>query len=259
MKKTALITGASSGIGLEFARIFAREGYNLVLVARSKNKLEALAAEIHAKYTLDILVVDADLSQADSGQSLFDLLQQKNISVHTLINNAGFGDHGFFPETNLEKIVGMIDLNMRSLTILTRLFLEPMIREKSGQILNVSSTAAFQPGPFMAVYYASKAYVESFTEAIAHELKGTGVHAMSLCPGPTTSGFMETANMEGSNLGKMAKLADSSSVAEYGYRKLKQGKRIAIHGALNRFGVFLTRLFPRCIAAAAAAKANKKS
>lgn len=171
MAKTALITGASGGIGYELAKVFASNGYNLILVARSTDKLQQIQTELAQSHNIQTHVISQDLSQADSPLTLFDQIQQQGLAVDVLVNNAGFGDYGPFASADWSKQGALLQLNMVTLTQLTRLFLPPMLERGSGKILNVASTAAFQPGPFMATYYASKSYVMSFTEALAHELQ----------------------------------------------------------------------------------------
>jgi hypothetical protein len=244
---TALITGASSGIGLEFAEVFARNSYNLVLVARSAGKLDELSTKLSSKYGVSVTVVAKDLSNLAAVDELVATLKQANIGVDVLINNAGFGNFGLFAETAWEKELEMINLNMASLTYMTKTLLPAMIQRKSGKILNVASTAAFQPGPLMAVYYATKAYVLSFSEAIANELQGTGVSVTALCPGPTTSGFQDKAAMNDSKLVKGKKLPTSKDVAEYGYAALMSGKTVAVHGAMNKMMAQSIRFTPRAV------------
>ena len=235
-RKTALITGASSGIGVDFARLLSREGYDLFLVARSETKLHALATELgNAK------VIVADLASPDAPQRIFDA----SGGVDVLINNAGFGILGPFAETNLRKQLEIIQVNIAALTALTHLFLQPMRARNSGQILNVASTAAFLPGPLMAVYYATKAYVLSFSEALADELRGTRVTVTVLCPGPTKTGFAEVAGMEKSRLFNLMSVMSSEAVARYGLRAMQRGKRVAIPGIANKLGAQSVRVSPR--------------
>ena len=219
MPKTALITGASSGIGLELAKIFAGDKHDLVLVARSGDKLNELATELR-KENISVEVIVADLSLPNAAEDLFNAVQQKNIIIQFLVNNAGFGDFGFFTEANWKKTERMINVNITALTHLTHLFLPSMIKNGYGRILNLASTAAFQPGPLMSVYYATKAYVLHFSEAIGNELKDTGVKVTALCPGATESGFQAASNMEESRLVKGRKLPTSKEVAEFGYKAM---------------------------------------
>ncbi len=245
MKTTALITGASSGIGLELAKEFAKHSHNLVLVARSADKLESLKTELVKDYGIEVLNIPKDLSQPGAPQEIYQTLKEKNISIHYLINNAGFGDFGFFHETNWDKEASMIDLNVRSLTEMTKLFVRDMVANRNGRILNLASTASFQPGPLMAVYYATKHYVLSFSEAIANELRDYNVTVTALCPGPTASGFQSASDIEDSKLVKGKKLPTSKEVAVYGYKALMKGKRVAIHGTMNRLLAESVRFMPR--------------
>lgn len=244
-KKRVLITGASSGIGLELAKIFAKNSFDLVVVARSKNKLEELKLNLEKEFKISVLVIDQDLADPTSPKALFDKLKNQKIDI--LVNNAGFGDFGMFHKLSWEKSKEMIQVNITALTELTHLFLNEFIKHKSGKILNVASTAAFQPGPLMAVYYATKAYVLHFSEAISEELKNTGVTVTALCPGPTTSGFQKAASIENTKLVKGRNLPTSKEVAEYGYKALMEGQTVAIHGLFNKVGVGMVRLSPRGI------------
>lgn len=202
--KTALITGASSGLGVEFLRLYAADGYDLILVARSEARLKELAAEMEKAYSVKAHVLTADLSAPGAVEPLFAELTRRGLKVDALVNNAGYGDFGFFTETSLDKEVGMMQLNMVSLVHLTKVCLKGMKQRGEGEILNVASTAAFQPGPLMAVYYASKAFVLSFSEALANELAGSGVKVSVLCPGPTATGFVKAASMEESSFSSRA-------------------------------------------------------
>ncbi len=244
---TALITGASSGIGYELAKIFARNKHNVVLVARSENKLKDIAQELEKSYGVKTLVIAKDVSKLSAVQEIYDAVQQAKMHVDYLVNNAGFGDFGFFTETKWDKELEMINLNMTSLTALTKLFVKDMVARKSGKIMNVASTASFQPGPLMAVYYATKAYVLSFSEAISNELKGKGVTVTALCPGPTESGFQSAADMHDSKLVKGKKLPSSAEVAEYGYNAMMSGKVVAVHGVMNKLMAQSVRYSPRAV------------
>src|SRR5579864_3658891 len=192
--QTALITGASFGIGAEFARIFAREGYNLVLVARSADKLRQIASELEKAHGTRSLILAADLTDPGAPAYVVDQTTRADIQVDVLVNNAGFGQYGFFAQNDLEECLRQIQLNVATLTHLTRLYLHAMIERKNGGILNVASTAAFQPGPLMAVYFATKAYVLHFSEALANELRESGITVTCLCPGPTATEFQKRAN-----------------------------------------------------------------
>lgn len=199
---TALITGASSGIGLELATLFARNGNHVVLVARSEDKLKALAVELEKQFGVKALVLALDLSNPENSRQVFEYCMQQNIWIDYLVNNAGFGDFGFFVESDWDKQLRMINVNITTLTWLTRLFLPGMVGRGFGKIMNVASTAAFQPGPTMSVYYATKSYVLSFSEAISNELKGSGVSVTALCPGATESGFQEASALGESKMVK---------------------------------------------------------
>ncbi|MGM3307907.1 SDR family NAD(P)-dependent oxidoreductase [Anabaena sp. WFMT] len=244
-KKTALITGAASGIGYELACIFASENYNLVLVDRNELKLLEIAIEFQEKFQLIIRTIVKDLSISTSPEEIFTELQQADIKVDVLVNNAGFGTHGLFNETNLNTELEMLQVNLVCLTHLTKLFLKNMVKEGKGKILNVSSAAAFQPGPLMAVYFATKAYVLSFSEAIANELEGTGVTVTVLCPGSTVSAFHERTGMADSKLVKGQKMMDAKTVAQIGYDALMEGKTIVIPGLLNKILAKIVGFFPR--------------
>ena len=243
--KTALITGASSGIGLELARLFAQNKTNVVLVARSEGKLRELAQELNKQYGVQVRIITKDLSQYGAAQAVYDQLKTQQIAVDYLVNNAGFGDFGFFHESDWAKQEMMINLNITALTHLTRLLVTDMVQRKSGKILNVASTASFQPGPLMAVYYATKAYVLFFSEAIANELADKGVTVTALCPGPTESGFQNAAAMEQSRLVKGKKLPTSAEVALYGYKAMMRGEEVAIHGLMNWLTAQSVRFTPR--------------
>jgi short-subunit dehydrogenase len=245
MNKTALITGATSGIGYELAYIHANQGGNVVLVARSKDKLEQIKKDLENKYKIDVYIIEKDLSIKDSAKDVFDELIKNNITIDYLINNAGFGDYGFFNDSDWGKLERMINLNITALTQLTKLFLKDMIKRRDGKIMNVASTAAFQSGPTMAVYYATKAYVLSFSEAINNEVKNSRVTVTTLCPGATQSGFQEAASLQESRLVKGRKLPTSKEVAEYGYNAMLKGKSVAIHGIVNYLLANSVRFFPR--------------
>jgi len=245
MKKTALITGATNGIGLELARIHASKGGDLVLVARNKTKLDALKSTLEDQYRVNVHTIVQDLSETDAANEVYKETERQQIRVHYLINNAGFGDYGMFTETDWEKESRMIQLNITTLTHLTKLYIREMKQAGGGRIMNVASTASFQPGPTMAVYFATKAYVLSFSEAISNELKASGIKVTVLCPGPTATGFSATGSMEESNLFRNKKLPNGVEVALYGYKSMLSGKTIAIHGLKNRIMTFAIRFIPR--------------
>lgn len=243
--KTALITGASGGIGYELAKLFARDGYNLVLVARSQEKLDAVADELQDNFGSSVKVIIKDLASVTAPHEIFTELQNKGIKIQFLVNNAGFATYGLFAETDLDVELQMMQVNVISLTHLTKLFVGEMIKQREGKILNVASIASFQPGPLMAVYYATKAFVLSFSEAIANELKGTGVTVTTLCPGPTESGFQKRAAMEKSKLINGKKIMDAETVARIGYRGLMKNQTVVIPGLKNKILAQSVRVGPR--------------
>lgn len=245
MKRTAIITGASLGFGVEFARNFAKNNHNLVLVARSVDRLNSLATEIRSQYNVDVLVMGKDLSDMQQVQSVYDELQAKNIHVDYLVNNAGFGDYAYFHEADYAKLEKMIDLNIKALTKLSHLFVRPMVAKNYGKIMNVASTAAFQPGPTMAVYYATKAYVLFLGEAMKNELEGTGVTVTTLCPGASETDFQNAADLHESKLVKGKKLPTAKEVADFGYRAMMKGDLTAIHGTMNWINAQASRFLPR--------------
>lgn len=245
-RPVALVTGASSGIGKEFARVLAREGHDLVLVARREAEMQALATELDDKYGAKALVVAADLAEPGAAEHIHDVVSAAGHEIEVLVNNAGLGGAGRFTTTDVAVDRQMLAVNVVALTELTKCFLPQMLARRRGRVLNVASTAAFQPGPFMAVYYASKAYVLSFTEALAEELAGTGVTATALCPGVVPSGFQEAANMrEDAPLLRSPGAKPPDVVAEAGYRGMMRGRRIVIPGVLNKVGVQSLRVSPR--------------
>ena len=242
--KTALITGASSGIGLELTHLFARDGYRLVLLARNRNTLRQIGDDLQARYSVTVRIAPKDLAHPATPAELYQELQEAGIVLDVLVNNAGFGLAGAFQTTDWNREAEMMQVNMVAATHLTKLFL-PQIRAREGRILNVASTAAFQPGPFMSVYYASKAFLLSFSEALAEELDGTGVGVTCLCPGPVKTNFQRRAYLEGTALANSPLLVDVREVARLGYEGMKQGKRIVIPGWKNQLGVEMLRLSPR--------------
>jgi short-subunit dehydrogenase len=256
-RKTALITGASFGIGMEFARIFAREGYSLVLVARSADKLRQVASELEKAYGTLSLILATDLTDPGASSYVLDQTTRAGIRVDVLVNNAGFGQYGLFAENDLEECLRQIQLNVTTLTHLTRLYLPAMIERKNGGILNVASTAAFQPGPLMAVYFATKAYVLHLSEALSNELKGTGVTVTCLCPGATATEFHKRAKATGQRLLRMGSM-DARTVAEDGYRALVAGKPVVISGFKNWLVAQSVRVSPRSLVTAIARKIQEE-
>ena len=241
---TVLITGASSGIGRELAKCFAAEGCRLVLVSRKRQALQVLADELHLAHKTQSEVLPADLSEPGSPARLFDHFQVNGTKMDVLVNNAGFGAHGAFATLSVERQLDMVQVNITALMHLTRLLLPAMIQRRHGGFLNVASTAAFQPGPGMAVYYASKAFVISFTEAIAEELAGTGVRVTALCPGPTATNFNREANARFSH-GFLRTAMSPEAVARAGHRAFRDGKFVAIAGVRNLLLAESVRLVPR--------------
>jgi uncharacterized protein len=244
---SALITGASSGIGLELAKLFARDGHDVVLVARRADKLKQLAAELGSAHRIRATVIPADLADPVVPEEIFRTLDAADIEVDVVVNNAGFGLVGPFLATDLATELRMIRVNVMALTQLTKLFLPRLLGRGGGRILNVASTAGFQPGPFMAVYYATKAYVISFSEALAEELRGTGVTVTCLCPGLTRTGFQEAARMDRVRLFKLPFVMDAARVARAGYDGVLKGKRMVIPGLVNKLMPLTVRFAPRSI------------
>ena len=247
IRRTALITGASGGIGLDLAHVFAREGWHLVLVARTEEKLRSIAAQIEKAHGVRVTVLPADLASDSAPVEIAATVASLEITVDALVNNAGFGLQGAFVETDASRELEMIRLNVTALTHLTKLFLPQMVERRSGYVMNVASTAAFQPGPLMAVYYATKAYVLSFSEAIAEEVASAGVKVSALCPGATATGFADAAAMTNSRLFKAKQPMSSRAVAEEGYRGLMKGKRVVVTGALNKLFAQGVRISPRSV------------
>lgn len=239
-----LITGASGGIGYELAKLFARDHHNLVLVARSADKLAQVAKELQA-YGVSVETIALDLAEPLAPKFLFDQLQRQGHAIEILINNAGFGAFGEFAQMRHQEILGQISLNITALTELTRFFVQPMVSRRSGRIMNVASTAGFQPGPLMAVYYATKAYVISFSEAIANELRDSGVSVTCFCPGATNTGFATRAGNDQSRLFKKLGAMSAEKVALDGYRAVMGGRTLAISGFHNWLTAQSTRLAPR--------------
>ena len=257
--QTALITGASGGIGYEFAKLLANDRYNLVLVARNAAKLTQIADELQRQFGVTVKSVALDLTVPTAPRTLFDSLQRENVTVDILINNAAYGILGEFSKVPLEESLGQVQLNITSLTELTRLFVAPMTERKRGKVLNVASVAGFLPGPLMAVYYATKAYVISFSEAIANELAGSGVTVTCLCPGATDTGFQGRAGIDGTILFKAMRPMDAKTVARDGYRALLAGKTLAISGFSNWLLAESVRFSPRKLVTAISRKVLDKA
>jgi len=255
MASTALVTGASSGIGRDLARLFAADGHDVILVARRADALASLASELTNQYKISATSIAADLTMPDTPSRLFDDVQRRNIAVDVVVNNAGFGLRGTIAELPLDRQLAMIQVNVTALTALTRLFLPAMLQRRSGGVLNVASTAAFQPGPLMAVYYATKAYAESFTEALADEVRDTPLRVTCLCPGPTSTEFAEMAGVTESNLFKRTVMR-SIDVAREGYEGWTRGEVLVVPGRSNRMGMLTVRLAPRAMVRRAVRRLN---
>jgi uncharacterized protein len=251
----ALITGASAGLGAEYAKLFAVDRHDVVLVARRRDRLEALAKELRGAHGVQAYAIAADLAAPDGARRVLDEAKRLGVEVGFLVNNAGFGTTGAFAELELERELQMVQVNIVALMTLTRELLPAMIARKRGRILNIGSTAGFQPGPFMAAYYASKAFVNSFTEALAYELRGTGVTATVSCPGATATEFSTVAGTDGSRLFRMG-AAPAATVAREGYRAMMAGRPTVVHGAKNKLAVQLLRVSPRAAVRAVAASLN---
>lgn len=245
MKKVAFITGASKGIGLEIARIHAAHGDDLVLIARSLHDLQGIKTGFENEYPVKVTIIAKDLSVAGAAEEVFNEIKQRNIDVDYLVNNAGFGDYGYFADTDWDRYSAMINLNISALTELCHLFISDWQGQKAGKILNIASTAAFQPGPKMAVYFATKAYVLSFSQAIGREVKKEGITVTAFCPGPTHTNFMDDSQMIVSKMVAGHKLPTPEEVAQCAYKAMMRGKSVAIHGTMNRILANLNRFVPR--------------
>ena len=243
--QTALVTGASMGIGVDLAECFAKDGYDLILTARSESALKDVAAKLAGKYNVKAAAIALDLGATGAGHRLAEEIRSRGLSVDVLVNNAGFGVAGAFDGADETGQLGMIDLNVRALVELTLIYWPSMLAKKRGGVLNVASTAAFQPGPLMAVYYASKAFVLSFSEALWKEAEKTGVHVSCLCPGPTVSQFRERAGTGKTKLSRVGTPMSSAGVARMGYRAFQGNRRVMITGARNKILARLAPFLPR--------------
>ncbi|GAA4281475.1 SDR family NAD(P)-dependent oxidoreductase [Gaetbulibacter aestuarii] len=261
MTKTALITGAASGLGYEFSKLLANDGHNLILIDIDADNLKKVRVELEKSYDIAVKLLVKDLSQPNVAAEIKDALDDQVIDV--LINNAGFGLFGSFHNTDWKRELDMLHLHIITSTHLTKLILDDMVSRNSGKILNISSLAAFQPGPLMAIYYASKSYLLSFSEAIANELKGTGVTVTVLCPGPTKTAFQQVVSEQAADESSENKIdfnmASSSEVAEYGYKAMLKGKTVAIPGILNKFLASLHRFVTRGAAANIVRRVQEKN
>ncbi len=253
----AVITGASSGIGYELLWLFAHDGYNLAIVSRDQNRLETIASAISDRHGINVIVLAKDLSRPEAAAEVVDELTRAGIAIQVLVNNAGFATYGPFVETSWDDERRLMQVNMVTLTELTKLVLPGMLSRHEGRILNVASTAAFWPGPLMAVYYASKAYVLSFSEALAEELRGTGVTVTALCPGPTRTGFQERAAMTDSRMVR-GEIMGASEVARLGYAGLLRGQLVVVPGIQNKLQALAPRFLPAGLAARITRKAQER-
>ena len=244
--KTALITGASGGLGLEFAKILAKKKYDLVLVARNEGKLYALKNEMETEYGISVYPFAVDLAVVDAALDVFNFTLEQDIRIDVLINNAGFGDSGSFADSDWQKQYEMVQLNVIALMQMTHCFLNLMIEQGHGRILNISSVAAFCAGPYMSIYYATKEFVRSFSEAVAEEVKGTGVTVTAFCPGPTATGFEQAAAMEKDST-MFKKAAKPEDVAKGGIRAMRKGKVLSYYGGFTKRMSFLCRIVPRSV------------
>jgi len=243
--QTALVTGASYGIGLDLAECFAKDGYALIVTARSADALGAVAQKLAAQYGVTVTPLALDLGVHGAGAALAKQIAGKGLKVDVLVNNAGYGIAGGLDGSKAEEQLGMVDLNIRALLELTQIYWPGMLKAKRGGVLNVASTAAFQPGPLMAVYYASKAFVLSFSEALWKEAEGTGVHVSCLCPGPTTSKFRERAGTGKTRLSSLGEAMPSMTVARLGYRGFRNNRRVVVTGFRNGMLAGLAPFLPR--------------
>lgn len=257
MKKTALITGGASGLGLELALLFAKDGYNLILVDINAEKLEATKRNIENSFSVSVKILAKDLSQINISSEI--MSEIGDVEIDALVNNAGFGCFGAFHEVEWERQSEMLNLHVLTTTHLTKLVVEGMVKRGSGKILNLSSLAAFQPGPLMSLYYATKGYILSFSEAIANELKGTGVTVTALCPGPTKTSFQQVVASNSSENKITFNMASAQAVAAYGYKSMMKGKCVAIPGGINKILGTLPRFIPRNMAANIVRKIQEKN
>jgi short-subunit dehydrogenase len=256
--KWAVITGASAGLGVEFAKLCAKDGFSLILVARRKERMDELANELTQKHTnIQIKVIAQDLAKAGAAQTLHEKVMAITHDIDVLINNAGFGAVGNFPKPDLARQMEMIDLNVRTLVELTGLFLPRMLTRKMGRILNVGSLAGFQPGPYMSIYYATKAFVNSFTEALHEELGDSGVTCTLLAPGPVHTEFGQVAKTDTSRLFKRQTVVEAKAVAECGYKAMREGKDIAIPGFSAKMVPQILRFTPRALVRKTASWLNR--
>ncbi|RKH67367.1 SDR family NAD(P)-dependent oxidoreductase [Corallococcus llansteffanensis] len=258
-RKVALITGASAGLGEQFAELFTRDGHDVILVARNVAKLEVLASRLEQAHGVKAHVMPADLGDPSAPERLFAQVQAQGLAVDFLVNNAGFGSSGPFVEQALAREVEMVEVNCTALLKLTHLFVQPMRERKQGRILNIASTAGFLPGPYMATYYATKAFVLSLSEALSFELKDSGVTVTCHCPGATHTEFTARAGNSETRLFKRSGVAKAPDVAAHAYAAMMKGQVLSIHGALNWLSAFSLRFSPRAAARSVTAKLNQQA
>ena len=258
MAKTALITGASGGIGLELSRIFAQDGYDVVLVARSEDKLIKIKNAIEKRYGVRAYVFSCDLAEQNAAQRVLDFTDSHSLDIDVLVNNAGFGDCGSFAGSDWQKQYDMVRLNIIALMQLTYCYLPRMKDRRDGRILNIASVASLCPGPNMSVYYASKAFVRNFSEAVAEEMREYGVTVTVLCPGPVDTGFEKAANVGDAPAFSLIPLAEPRDVAICGYRALMKGRTLAYYGIIAKATSVAVRFIPCCVTRKIAGKLNKK-
>ena len=256
-KGTALVTGASAGLGRELASLFAKDGHDVVLVARSEDKLRALATDLAEAHGVAAHVVVADLGAHEGAARVDEAVKALGVPVDFLVNNAGFGSNGAFLDLERTRELEMVQVNVTSLVDLTHRFVAPMRARGRGRVMNIASTAGFQPGPFMATYYATKAFVVSFTEALAYELQDTGVTVTCHCPGATATEFASTAGNDKTRLFKRSGIADAKSVALHAYKAMMKGDTLSVHGTLNWLAFESLRIAPRSVARSLAASLNR--
>lgn len=256
MKRT-LITGASSGLGKELAKLYAKDNNNLILVARNESKLNEVKKEILELYNVECDIISADLSVKEEWERIYNYTKNKGYFVNNLVNNAGFGDRTDFLEMDIDFQIKMTEVNCNSALYFTRMYLEEMVEKNEGHIINVASIAAFLPGPYMATYHATKGYLLLLGEAISYEIRKTNVKLLTLCPGPFNSDFVSKAHNDYTF--KKIKPIEASEVAKFGYKKSLQGKSVAIVGFKNKLSIFATRLAPRSFVTKTSAKTMKKN
>ena len=246
-KRYALITGATSGIGYELAKLFAKDGYNIVAVSRTMDDLDRIAEEFSQQYGVEVVSIVKDLFNSDAAMELYEEIKGRNLTVDVLVNDAGQGQYGLFIENDIQRQLDIIQLNIASLTAITYYFLKDMVARNEGKILQLASIASESPGPYQAEYHATKAYVLSFSQALAEELRNSGVTVTALCPGPTATEFASSANVGKSGLFAAFGIAHAEDVAKFGVAAMMHGKRVAIPGIKNKIVAQASRITPRAV------------